>query len=40
MSETPHGLLVVLALLAAYRVIDRPVPRSAAILGFLLGLAR
>ena len=39
MSESLYGLLVVLALLAAYRVIDRPVPRSAAILGILLGLA-
>ena len=33
------GVLVILALLAAYRVIDRPVPRSAALLGFLIGLA-
>jgi hypothetical protein len=39
MSESLYGLLVVLALLAAYRVVDRPVPRSAAILGILLGLA-
>ena len=39
MSESLYGLLIVLALLAAYRVLDRPVSRSAAILGVLLGLA-
>jgi Dolichyl-phosphate-mannose-protein mannosyltransferase len=39
LSESLYGLLVVCALLAAYRVVDRPVPRSAALLGVLIGLA-
>jgi len=39
MSESLYGLLVVLALLAAYRVLDRPVPRSAALMGLLIALA-
>jgi 4-amino-4-deoxy-L-arabinose transferase-like glycosyltransferase len=39
MSESLYGLLVVLALVAGYRVLDRPVPRSAALMGLLIGLA-
>jgi 4-amino-4-deoxy-L-arabinose transferase-like glycosyltransferase len=39
MSESLYGVLVILALLATYRVIDKPVSRSAAILGVLIGLA-
>jgi 4-amino-4-deoxy-L-arabinose transferase-like glycosyltransferase len=39
MSESLYGFLVILALLATYRVVDKPVPRSAAILGVLIGLA-
>jgi Dolichyl-phosphate-mannose-protein mannosyltransferase len=39
MSESLYGMLVVLALLAAYRLVDRPLPRSAALLGLLIGLA-
>jgi 4-amino-4-deoxy-L-arabinose transferase-like glycosyltransferase len=39
MSESLYGFLVILALLATYRVIDKPVSRSAAILGVLIGLA-
>jgi hypothetical protein len=39
MSESLYGFLVVLSLLATYRVIDKPVSRSAAIVGILIGLA-
>ena len=39
MSETLLGLLVVLALLAAYRLAERPGARPAALLGALVGLA-
>ena len=39
LSESLYGLLVVLALVAAYRVLDRPVPRSAGLMGLLIGLA-
>jgi 4-amino-4-deoxy-L-arabinose transferase-like glycosyltransferase len=39
MSETFYGLFVVLALLLAYRLIDRPHPRRALALGAVIGLA-
>ena len=39
MSESLYGFLVVLSLLAAYRVVDKPVPRSAAYLGIAIALA-
>ena len=39
MSETLYGLFVALALLAAYRVLDRPEPISALLLGAAVALA-
>src|SRR5581483_11954776 len=39
MSETLLGLLVALSMLAAYRLIDRPTWRAAALLGVVVGLA-
>jgi Dolichyl-phosphate-mannose-protein mannosyltransferase len=39
MSETLYGLFVVLAVLLAYRLIDRPSARRAAALGAVIGLA-
>jgi 4-amino-4-deoxy-L-arabinose transferase-like glycosyltransferase len=39
MSESLYGFLVILSLLATYRVVDKPVSRSAAIVGVLIGLA-
>ena len=39
MSEPLAGLLIVLALLAAYRYVDRPEPRSAVLLGLAIGAA-
>jgi 4-amino-4-deoxy-L-arabinose transferase-like glycosyltransferase len=39
LSESLYGVLVILALLAAYRVLDRPGPRSAALMGLFIGLS-
>jgi 4-amino-4-deoxy-L-arabinose transferase-like glycosyltransferase len=39
MSETLYGLFIVLAVLLAYRLIDRPSARRAAALGAVIGLA-
>ncbi|MDX6697505.1 MAG: hypothetical protein QOE65_902 [Solirubrobacteraceae bacterium] len=39
MSESLYGLAVALSLLAAYRVVDRPTPGRAAVLGVVTGLA-
>ncbi|MDX6648186.1 MAG: hypothetical protein QOJ97_137 [Solirubrobacteraceae bacterium] len=39
MSESLYGLTIALCLLAAYRVLDRPTPGRAAVLGAAIGLA-